>query len=154
MDGQLIADFPGFRLRDVDSLKIDLFGVAEFMDYPGMIQPVLDKHCASCHGGEKGIAAGVDLSGGHSKTVAELPVHDFDYVVTVCGHAHEHCPLFPGKARVVHAGFDDPPRLAEAVEGEEAKLDCYRRVRDEIRAFVERLPEALETGEIPESPGR
>jgi len=45
---------------------------------------------------------------------------------------------------VVHVGFDDPPALARLVEGEEAKMSCYRRVRDEIRAFVERLPGSLE----------
>lgn len=88
--------------------------------------------------------AGVDISGHTSKNVATLLDVPFDYVVTVCGHAHETCPMFPGKAKVVHVGFDDPPALARQVEGEEAKLACYRRVRDDIRAFVERLPEALE----------
>ena len=56
--------------------------------------------------------AGVDISGHRSKNVQELMDIDFDYVVTVCGHAHETCPMFPGKARVVHVGFDDPPALA------------------------------------------
>lgn len=88
--------------------------------------------------------AGVDISGNTSKNVETLLEVPFDYVVTVCGHAHETCPMFPGKAKVVHVGFDDPPALARQVEGEEAKLACYRRVRDDIRAFVERLPEALE----------
>ena len=88
--------------------------------------------------------AGVNISAHRSKTVAELgPIH-FDYVVTVCGHAHEHCPLFPGKAKVVHVGFDDPPQLAKAAATEEEALAHYRRVRDEIRAFVETLPAALE----------
>ncbi len=87
--------------------------------------------------------AGVDISGQESKTVSELPTLDFDFVVTVCGHAHEHCPYFPGRARVVHVGFDDPPRLAAGAANEEEALAHYRRVRDEIRAFVERLPEAL-----------
>ena len=67
----------------------------------------------------------------------------FDYVVTVCGHANENCPFFPGSAKVVHVGFDDPPALAKLVEGEEAKLDCNQRMRDEIRAFVEKLPDVL-----------
>lgn len=89
--------------------------------------------------------AGVDISGHRSKNVTELADVDFDAVVTVCGHAHETCPRFPGGARVVHAGFDDPPTLAERAASEEEKLDCYRRVRDEIRVFVERLPEALTT---------
>jgi arsenate reductase len=87
--------------------------------------------------------AGVDISGQRSKNVADLMDVPFDYVVTVCGHANETCPMFPGKARVVHVGFDDPPKLAENAKTEEETLDCYRRVRDEIRAFVETLPESL-----------
>jgi arsenate reductase len=67
----------------------------------------------------------------------------FDYVITVCGHANETCPMFPGKAKVVHVGFDDPPTLAKDATTEEEALAHYRRVRDEIRAFVETLPEAL-----------
>jgi arsenate reductase len=88
--------------------------------------------------------AGVDISGHASKTVAELPERDFDCVVTVCGHAHETCPVFPGKARVVRYGFDDPPKLARGAATEEEALVHYRRVRDEIRDFVETLPGALE----------
>ncbi|HPD14707.1 MAG TPA: arsenate reductase ArsC [Planctomycetota bacterium] len=91
--------------------------------------------------------AGVDISRQRSKHVDELKGVAFDYVVTVCGHAHEHCPLFPGKARVVHVGFDDPPRLARNAKSEEEALGHYRRVRDEIRAFVESLPESLATKE-------
>ncbi len=88
--------------------------------------------------------SGVDISGHTSKNVDTLLDVPFDYVVTVCGHANEHCPFFPGAAKVVHVGFDDPPALARQVEGEEAKLACYRRVRDEIRAFVQKLPGILE----------
>ena len=68
---------------------------------------------------------------------------DFDYVVTVCDHAHESCPVFPGKAKIIHVGFDDPPRLAANAKTEEERLAPYRRVRDEIRAFVETLPASL-----------
>ena len=89
--------------------------------------------------------AGVDISGHRSKTVAELPTKEFDFVVTVCDHAHESCPLFPGKTKVVHVGFDDPPRLAKEAKTEEEALAHYRRVRDEIKAFVENLPGALTT---------
>jgi arsenate reductase len=88
--------------------------------------------------------AGVDISGQRSRLVGELRGVEFDYVVTVCGHAHESCPVFPGKTRVVHVGFDDPPRLAAGAKTEEERLAPYRRVRDEIRAFVETLPERLE----------
>ena len=87
--------------------------------------------------------AGVDISDHRSKRVDDLLGVAFDLVVTVCGHAHETCPMFPGGAKVVHVGFDDPPKLAEAAETEEAKLDCYRRVRDQIKAFVETLPTVL-----------
>jgi arsenate reductase (thioredoxin) len=66
--------------------------------------------------------------------------------VTVCGHAHETCPVFPGKTKVVHAGFDDPPKLAKAAKTEEEALAHYRRVRDEIRKYVETLPGALAAG--------
>lgn len=88
--------------------------------------------------------AGVDISGQHSKHVDELAGIEFDYVVTVCDRANESCPLFPGKTKIVHVGFDDPPKLAASAGTEEDALNHYRRVRDEIRAFVEALPEALE----------
>jgi arsenate reductase len=84
--------------------------------------------------------AGVDISGHRSKHLDELKDVAFDYVITVCDNAHESCPLFPGKTRVVHVGFDDPPRLAKTAKTEEEALGHYRRVRDEIRAFVEELP--------------
>ena len=82
---------------------------------------------------------GVDISGHRSKSVDELKDIDFDYVVTVCGHANENCPIFPGKAKVIHMGFDDPPKLAKLAKNKEDALNCYRKVRDEIRCFIERL---------------
>ncbi len=88
--------------------------------------------------------AGVDISRQKSKNVADLLSVPFDYVVTVCDHAAESCPVFPGQAKVVHHGFDDPPRLAKTAPSEEAALDIYRRVRDEIKAFVKILPDNLE----------
>jgi len=87
--------------------------------------------------------AGVDISGQASKTIEELPVQDFDVVITLCGHAYETCPLYLGSGRIVHVGFDDPPKLAEVARSEEEALGHYRRVRDEIRSFVERLPGAV-----------
>ncbi|MEI8245066.1 MAG: arsenate reductase ArsC, partial [Lentisphaerota bacterium] len=86
--------------------------------------------------------AGVDISGHKSKLLTDLNGIDFGYVVTVCGHAHETCPFFPAKAKVVHIGFDDPPKLAKDLTDEEEKLNCYRRVRDEIKKFIEGLPSA------------
>jgi len=87
--------------------------------------------------------AGVDISGQRSKHVNELRHVDFDYVVTVCGHANENCPVFLGKTKVIHVGFDDPPALAKGLSDEAVVLDIYRRVRDEIRDFVVSLPERL-----------
>ncbi len=88
--------------------------------------------------------AGVDISGHTSKRPEDLDV-EFDYVVTVCDAAQESCPVFPARTRVVHAGFDDPPRLAKHARTEEEAMPHYRRVRDEIRAFVEALPETILT---------
>lgn len=90
--------------------------------------------------------AGVDISSHHSKHVDELKHVQFDYVITVCDHAHETCPIFPGKAKMVHVGFDDPPALAKGAKSEEDAMPHYRRVRDEIKSFVQRLPQALENG--------
>lgn len=86
---------------------------------------------------------GVDISRHSSKLIDDLPEQGFDYVITVCDNAHESCPLFPGKARIIHKGFDDPPRLAAESASEAEALVHYRRVRDEIRDFVKQLPDNL-----------
>ena len=93
--------------------------------------------------------AGVDISGHRSKHLDELRGIPFDYVVTLCDSAHESCPVFFREARRIHVGFDDPPALAANARTEEAALDHYRRIRDEIRAFVERLPEVLKKEALP-----
>ncbi len=86
---------------------------------------------------------GIDISGQRSKHVDEFVGIEFDYVITLCGNAAEHCPVFPGKTRVVHHGFEDPPVLARDAKTEEEALSHYRRVRDEIKAFVETIPQSL-----------
>ncbi len=87
--------------------------------------------------------AGVDISGQQSKHLDTLEGMEFDYVITLCGNAQQSCPVFPAKTRVMHAGFDDPPALAKGVPSEEEAMSHYRRVRDEIREFVEKLPQHL-----------
>jgi arsenate reductase len=87
--------------------------------------------------------AGVDISGQRSQHIAEFKDVRLDHVITVCSHAHESCPVFPGETKVTHVAFDDPPRLAKDAATEEEALRHYRRVRDEIRAFVETLPGSL-----------
>jgi arsenate reductase len=94
--------------------------------------------------------AGVDISGQRSKHVDTLNDMTFDAVITVCDHANERCPVFPGRARRLHAGFDDPPRLALGADSEEEALEHYRKVRDEIRRFVEALPEVLDESSGPQ----
>ena len=86
----------------------------------------------------------VELADQRSKHIDELPSLDFDLVVTVCDDARQACPRLPGATRMFHAGFDDPPRLAADTHDEEQALVHYRRVRDEIRSFVEELPRHLE----------
>lgn len=82
----------------------------------------------------------VDIAHQVSTHVSEFLDRQIDYVVTVCDSAHQTCPVFPGRARVVHVGFADPPALAHNASTEEEALSHYRRVRDEIRSFVETLP--------------
>lgn len=98
--------------------------------------------------------AGVDIRGQRSKNVSELMDVPFDAVITVCGHAHETCPAWLGKkTTLLHVGFDDPPKLAKTARTREEALGHYRRVRDEIRAFVRSLPEALDKNVVPAPAG-
>jgi arsenate reductase (thioredoxin) len=107
----------------------------------------IEKHGLNPHAVKVMAEAGVDISKQCSKTPAEIGPMGFDCVVTVCGHADENCPVFPGTTKVVHVGFEDPPKLTKHLPDGEEKLAVYRKVRDEIRAFVKRLPEALEKSE-------
>ncbi len=103
----------------------------------------IEAHGLNPHAIQVMAEAGVDISTHRSKHWGELWGVEFDYVITVCGHAHEHCPVLPGKPKTVHVAFDDPPKLAAEAQTEEERLAPYRRVRDEIRAFIENLPESL-----------
>ena len=85
--------------------------------------------------------AGVDISGHQSKLVEDLPPVSFAYVITLCGHAHETCPYFPG--RIIQHGFPDPSLLANNATSEEEILQAYRTVRDQIRQLIASLPQSL-----------
>jgi arsenate reductase (thioredoxin) len=89
--------------------------------------------------------AGVDISNQKAKDVDAFGNMEFDYVITLCDNARESCPYFPAKTKLIHKGFEDPPKLAENAGNEEEAMAHYRRIRDEIRAFVESLPEGLKT---------
>ena len=90
--------------------------------------------------------AGIDIASQRSTSLDELDLEGFDWVVTVCSDADQRCPALGGSTRRIHAGFDDPPRLAAAAATEEAALAHYRRVRDEIRRLVETLPQRIGAG--------
>jgi arsenate reductase len=104
----------------------------------------IHKHGLNPHAVKVMSEIGIDISGKPSKTVDDLGNMEFEYVVTVCGHADETCPFFPAKTRVIHRGFDDPPKLAAGAVSEEEALIHFRRVRDEIKDYIQTLPTALE----------
>lgn len=111
------------------------------------LRPDWEPHSAGTHPGRLDVHAvrvmaevGVDISRQHSKHVDELAGLRPDLVITVCDAAREACPTWPTAAKMQHVGFDDPPRLAAEARSDEEVLAHYRRVRDEIRAFVESLP--------------
>ena len=95
-----------------------------------------------CHSGTNNIVPGASPCI-FLQHIDEFKDVDLDYVVTVCGHADENCPAFGGATKVVHVGFDDPPKLAKEAASEQEALDCYRQVRDEIKVFVEKLLKLL-----------
>jgi arsenate reductase len=88
--------------------------------------------------------AGIDISCQRSKSVGDLGDLEFDYVITLCDDARQSCPFFPAKTAIIHHGFDDPPVFARDAPDEEEALRHYRRVRDEIKAYVETMPESLQ----------
>lgn len=94
---------------------------------------------------------GIDISDFKSKDVDAFGNMEFDYVVTLCDTARESCPYFPAKTKLIHKGFDDPPRLAEEAGSEEEAMVHYRRIRDEIKVFVEGFPAGLNNQQNPDS---
>jgi arsenate reductase len=103
----------------------------------------IETHGLNPHAVQVMAEVGVDITSQLSQNVEQLSHIEFDYVVTVCDHAAKSCPIFKGNAIVIHQPFDDPPRLAQEAVTEEAGLDHYRRVREEIRQYVESLPDTL-----------
>lgn len=87
--------------------------------------------------------AGIDIRGQWSKTIEELPMQDFDVVITLCDLAKESCPFLPGKYKQLHQSFDDPPSLTKGLDNEDEVLRNYKRVRDEIEKFISTLPDRL-----------
>ncbi len=90
---------------------------------------------------------GIDITNQKSQNISEFADVNLDIVVTVCGHADKTCPTLNANCKKIHVGFGDPPKMAKdlAEQGatEEKQLECYRTVRDEIKTFIETLPEGL-----------
>ena len=86
--------------------------------------------------------AGMDISDQSSQTLEEVGL-DFDHVITVCDHANNHRPDFPSKTQIHHFPFPDPPKLAAEVDCDELKLNCYRKVRNEIQESMENIVAAI-----------
>ncbi len=103
----------------------------------------IEKHGMNPYAEQVMMQVGVDISSHVSKTTGELPVKLFDYVVTVCDKARESCPWFPAGTKLIHKSFQDPPFLTRDMPDGEEKMNIYRRVRDEIKSFIESLPEAF-----------
>lgn len=115
------------------------FGRKYFGDKFDIYSAGIEKHGMNQRAMKVMSEKGIDLSSHSSKTLDDLGAIHFDYVFTVCGHAHESCPIFRGKAKIIHVGFDDPPKLAQGLTDEEEILKHYRRVRDEIEVFARNL---------------
>ncbi len=84
--------------------------------------------------------AGVDISSQTSDHVDDFLETDFDYVITLCDNARERCPIFSGKAKLIHKPFEDPTFV---VGNKDEIMRAFRLTRDQIREFVETLPESL-----------
>lgn len=117
------------------ALKADVLLAHSAGTNPQGLNPLAVRAMAEC---------GVDISLHKSQRPSEIG-HSFDYVITVCDTAHESCPTFPSRTRILHVGFDDPPRLAKSARSDDEAMIHYRRVRDEIRAFIETLPASLDS---------
>ena len=87
--------------------------------------------------------AGVDISKQRAKHVGDLFGIDFDYVITLCDHANEYCPVFPRRTKHVHRSFPDPSFLPGT---RDEVMAAFRKTRDDIKAFIETLPEGLKEG--------
>jgi arsenate reductase len=84
---------------------------------------------------------GIDISGHRSKHVDEFAGQQFEFVITVCDNAKESCPVFFGPAKKLHHSFDDPPPASEGTDAE--RMAIFRRVRDELRAFLSNFAKAI-----------
>jgi arsenate reductase len=115
-------------------LKADLYNALSAGTDPHGVNPMAVKVMEE---------VGVDLSQHSSKTIEDVKDVALDLVISVCDSARESCPALSGGIKHIHSGFDDPPALARDCTTEEEALEHYRRVRDEIREYIETTPEVF-----------
>ncbi len=87
--------------------------------------------------------SGIDISHHHSQRLSEFENVDFDYVYAVCDNASRNCPSFSGYTKTIFHQFDDPPKLARELEDQTSVMNCYRQVRDQIKHWIQELPQTL-----------
>lgn len=126
------------RSQMAEGLVKDLFGQTIECFSAGIVKHGLNPLAVKVMG-----EIDIDISNHHSKTLEDLKDVCFDLVVTVCSNANETCPLFLGNTKTIHQGFDDPPTLAKDSSSEDEALIHYRRVRDEIKSFIQGLEQYL-----------
>lgn len=113
---------------------------------PDIFEPFsagLERHGLDLKAVEVMQEAGVDISRQQSKLIQDIKDEDFDFIITICNNANAKCPVFPGKGKRLHRAFDNPPVLSRDSKTDEEALAIYRRVRDEIKIFVEEMPQNL-----------
>jgi arsenate reductase len=86
--------------------------------------------------------SGIDISQQQSQLISDLPEISWDIIITVCDSANERCPYIPGNHLYIHQSFDDPPSLAKNIANH-LGLEIYRRVRDEIKEYIQYIPSLL-----------
>jgi arsenate reductase len=86
--------------------------------------------------------SGIDISQQQSQLISDLPEISWDIIITVCDSAKERCPYIPGNHLYIHQSFDDPPSLAKNIANH-LGLEIYRRVRDEIKEYIQYIPSLL-----------
>jgi arsenate reductase (thioredoxin) len=103
-----------------DKFEVESAGVA-----PGIVRPEAIQAMREI---------GIDITSHRSKSADEFTGQKLDFIITVCDNAKETCPVFPGEAKRIHRSFEDPP--AAGVGTDESRMLIFRRVRDEIRAWL------------------
>lgn len=103
----------------------------------------IESHGINPYAIEVMLESGVDISQQQSQVLSEVEHIMFDYVVAVCDNAAASCPDFSSDTKVIYRQFDDPPALAKNAQNDTEVLFYFRQVRDQIRTWIEQLPQEI-----------